>query len=421
MKNSRYWFSAVFASLLLLLVAGGAFSGFQDWMKYRVKAPMPVSQGALPLGDIDTMGIRGIVSSETLKSHGVEHKTRAVNLLTETPAYSLTEPTHVSKTSKNVSQNTPSIANPSRPVEIEMSGLKENLRGEVNTPPTVIVYDDELVVEFAAAGLSNQMVKRALSRLLLSDAPFAEDLLSTDTIRYRKRPYFYKRVLNQSQQPIRYPAHAFEYVDYLLASDHINKVTDEEGEFLVVHIPLVSPDYPQPVQRYQQWVETYAKQFEIDPSLVFAVMETESGFKPDAVSRSQALGLMQLKAHTAGKDVYKHIDLKQGMPNKNDLFDEQNNIRMGTAYLGLLNNDYLAGVRNPENKELLTIASYNGGLSTVLKLFGDNSQSAIQRINRLHPRQVYRKLRFEHDSDETRRYLDKVLRAKSKYQQILDV
>ncbi|WP_051347165.1 murein transglycosylase domain-containing protein [Thiomicrorhabdus chilensis] len=421
MKNSLSWFSAVFASLLLLLVAGGAFSGFQDWMKYRVKAPMPVSQGALPLGGIHATGIRGIVSSESMEPNALDQETKPVNLLTEPPAYSLTESTQVAIRSKSVSPNTPSIASSDRPAGIETSSLKDNFRGEVNAPPTVIVYDDELVVEFAAAGLSNQMLKRALSRLLLSDEPFTEDLLSTDTIRFRKRPYFYKRVLDQSQQPIRYPANAFEYVDYLLASDHINKVTDEEGEFLVVHIPLVSRDYPQPVQRYQQWVETYAKQFAIEPSLVFAVMETESGFKPDAVSRSQALGLMQLKAHTAGKDVYKHIDFKQGMPNKTDLFDEQNNIRMGTAYLGLLNNDYLAGVRNPENKELLTIASYNGGLSTVLKLFGEDAQSAIQRINRLHPRQVYRKLRFEHDSDETRRYLDKVLRAKSKYQQILDV
>ncbi|MDX1346901.1 MAG: murein transglycosylase domain-containing protein [Thiomicrorhabdus chilensis] len=421
MKNSLSWFSAVFASLLLLLVAGGAFSGFQEWMKYRVKAPDPLSQGTLALGGIDSMGIRGIVSSESMGPNEFDQETKPVNLLTETSALSLTEVTQVSNRTKRESQNTLSDATSDRPVEIETSGLKASPQAEGVSPPTVIVYDDELVVEFAASGLSNQMLKRALSRLLLSDAPFTENLLSTDTIRFRKRPYFYKRVLDQSQKPIRYPANAFEYVDYLLASDHINKVTDEEGEFLVVHIPLVSRDYPQPVQRYQQWVETYAKQFEIEPSLVFAVMETESGFKPDAVSRSQALGLMQLKPHTAGKDVYKHIDFKQGMPNKTDLFDEQNNIRMGTAYLGLLNNDYLSGVRNPENKELLTIASYNGGLSTVLKLFGETSQSAIQRINRLHPRQVYRKLRFEHDSDETRRYLDKVLRAKSKYEQILDV
>nr|WP_246261590.1 murein transglycosylase domain-containing protein [Thiomicrorhabdus cannonii] len=262
-------------------------------------------------------------------------------------------------------------------------------------------------------------MKRVIARVLLSAQPFNDDLLSRKSLDYQKTPYFYRQVLDQHRQPIRYPANAFDYADYLFSSKQMEKIVDEEGAFTVVSIPLVKADYPKPVQKYKDWVAQYARDFKVEPALVFAVMETESRFKPDAVSRSNALGLMQLKADAAGRDIYQRIDQKPGMPNAAELFDERNNIRMGTAYLGLLKHEYLAEVHNLQNKEMLSIASYNGGLSTVLKLFGDSPEAAIKRINQLHPKQVYRKLRFEHASRETRDYLDKVLKAKSRYQHLL--
>ncbi len=282
------------------------------------------------------------------------------------------------------------------------------------------MFEDEMVVEFPAAIANETVIKQVLARLILSPHPFQESLLSQDSLSFRETPYFYKKVIDSSGDAIRYPAKAFSYVDQLFNTDSLQKIEDEEGQFVVVHIPLVKPNYPKPVERYKQWVDNYAAEFAVSPALVFAIMETESGFKADAVSRSQAMGLMQLKAAAAGKDVFQYVDAKQGQPSKRELFDEQKNIRMGTAYLGLLKHDYLSEIRNQKNKELLAIASYNGGLSTVLKLFGASNQQALEQINRLHPRQVYRKLRFEHQSKETREYIDKVLKAKNRYQAILN-
>jgi membrane-bound lytic murein transglycosylase C len=37
----------------------------------------------------------------------------------------------------------------------------------------------------------------------------------------------------------------------------------------------------------------------------------------------------------------------------------------------------------------------------------------------MKPNQVYRKLRYDHHSDETRRYLDKVMKAETKYRELL--
>ncbi|XPE62277.1 transglycosylase SLT domain-containing protein [Shigella flexneri] len=44
-------------------------------------------------------------------------------------------------------------------------------------------------------------------------------------------------------------------------------------------------------------------------------MQTESSFNPYAVSRSDALGLMQVVQHTAGKDVFRSQG-KSGTPSR---------------------------------------------------------------------------------------------------------
>ncbi|WP_373018317.1 murein transglycosylase domain-containing protein [Thiomicrorhabdus sp.] len=401
------------SSFLLLLIAGGAFSGFENWMKYQNysknnQVNQPFVSSGMRMVSNDPMKVKSVPISEV---EDVK-KTSFESVVPEAV-----------ETDRELSRAQDVLNVQSPETEVSESPISTQTAESSLTviQPTVIIYDDELIVEFPKAVANLRDMKRAISRLLLSDQPFSEDLLSSQALAFKDIPYLYRKVLDQNRRPIRYPAKAFEYADYLLNSKFSETIKDEEGEFVAVHIPLVDPNYPEPVSLYKDWVTDYAKKFDVSPALVFAIMETESGFKPDAVSRSNALGLMQLKPEAAGRDVYQYIDLKEGSPSRKDLFDEKNNIRMGTAYLGLLTHDYLDKVRNKDNKELLAIASYNGGLSTVLKLFGDSEERAIEYINRLHPRQVYRKLRFEHQSDETRRYLDKVMKAKNKYRTIFEV
>ena len=264
-------------------------------------------------------------------------------------------------------------------------------------------------------------LKRALTRLLLSDRLIPEEqLFSKAPIQSHKVPFFYGKVLNQEGKPMRYPSDVYRFVNHILA--HPEAYLHEAKELtnhLVLSLPMKKQSISDPIHQYQHWVDEYADQFSVNPALVFAIMETESGFNPKAVSGSNALGLMQLKPASAGQDVYRHIDFKEGVPEAEVLFDSKNNIRMGTAYLGLLQNEYLSQIRNRISKKILAIAAYNGGLSTVLKLFGKDKESAIERINRLNPKQIYRKLRQQHQSAETRAYVEKVLRAERKYQQIL--
>ena len=71
-------------------------------------------------------------------------------------------------------------------------------------------------------------------------------------------------------------------------------------------------------------------EFGIDPLLLQAVVEVESMYRPNAVSRVGARGLMQVKPDT-GEWIAGKMDLPQG-----DLFDPTYNVRIGTAYLRYL-------------------------------------------------------------------------------------
>lgn len=60
---------------------------------------------------------------------------------------------------------------------------------------------------------------------------------------------------------------------------------------------------------YSEYVYKYATDYNLDPLLVFAVIKTESNFKVDATSSSNAIGLMQLMENTA-LEVSDNIDEK---------------------------------------------------------------------------------------------------------------
>lgn len=52
---------------------------------------------------------------------------------------------------------------------------------------------------------------------------------------------------------------------------------------------------------YEEYVDKYASQYQVEPSLVYAVIFCESGYDPQAVSHAGSKGLMQISDDTAGQ------------------------------------------------------------------------------------------------------------------------
>jgi len=299
----------------------------------------------------------------------------------------------------------------------------------------VVEYPDEIVLEFEKSLFSENFMKQLLARFMLSPDPMdnyalLQSTLNKSPFRLREQPHYFQRILSPSKQPIRYPAQAYAYAENLLKT-HRNVVEDQNKTYVQVSIPLYSlidltglkaaKSKTLPAGKklpFANFVEHFSREFSVDKELIYAIMEVESAFNPKAVSKSNALGLMQIKANSAGRDVYQYVDGKNVVPSKEALFNPKENIRIGTAYLQLLDEFYFADVEDRDKRELLAIASYNGGLNTVIKLFGKSSELAIERINALSKQSVLQRLIYQHPSEETRNYVQKVTRAKQNYRKV---
>src|SRR5277367_4390003 len=113
---------------------------------------------------------------------------------------------------------------------------------------------------------------------------------------------------------------------------------------VIAAAPLVpsATSVASPPDRLDRIVRDAAERHNMDPALVKAVISTESGWNPHAVSRKGAVGLMQLIPETAQRF---------GVGN---LLDPAQNVEGGTTYLKWLLDRYNGDLPK-------TLAAYNAG------------------------------------------------------------
>lgn len=169
--------------------------------------------------------------------------------------------------------------------------------------------------------------------------------------------------------------------------------------------------------RYAGSVHRQAQRLGLTPSLVFAVIETESAFNPRARSAVPAFGLMQLVPQTAGRDAYAFIHGTARAPDAQALYDPDTNITLGTAYLKILDSQYLRAIDDAESRTYAAIAAYNTGAGNVAWAFDGTTRiaAAARLINTLSPEEVLRRLKADLPQEETRRYVAAVLARQDRY------
>jgi membrane-bound lytic murein transglycosylase C len=290
-------------------------------------------------------------------------------------------------------------------------------------------YQSRAIVEFDRGTVLIETLDRKAPRqslrsaivttLLTPDDPRAVDLYSDRSIRLTGTPYLYGLLEDHDGQAIGTPWRAERYADHLLRGEAQSRSLVSEGgeprQVLFVRLKMVNDFENRQALRYQKAVAQYARKYSVSRSLVYAIIKTESAFNPFAVSTAPAYGLMQLVPATGGRDAYSYVKGYAHTPSKEYLFDANNNIELGTAYLSIIDRQYLATIKDPLSREYCTIAAYNGGAGNVFKLFSPERDEAARRINRLSPAEVYRKLKEQHPRDETRRYLVKVIDARRRF------
>ncbi len=148
---------------------------------------------------------------------------------------------------------------------------------------------------------------------------------------------------------------------------------------------------------YEEYVEKYSKEYNVDKYLVYAVIKTESGFKTDALSNVGARGLMQIMEDTFDWIKYRMGDTETAYF---DMYVAEDNIRYGCWFLGYLTEEF-------GNVEAVA-AAYHAGRGKVNEWLSDKEYSK----DGVHLDTI--------PSNDTAHYVSKITKAMDTYIRLYD-
>ena len=121
-------------------------------------------------------------------------------------------------------------------------------------------------------------------------------------------------------------------------------------------------------RRYKAQIAECAKKFDLEPALIYAVIHSESFFDPMSTSKVGARGLMQLMPGAASEaDRFVSKAKKERPISAEVLYDPETNIKLGSAYMHMLQSRYFSKIKNHAHRTALGIAAYNCGPFYVIK------------------------------------------------------
>lgn len=191
-----------------------------------------------------------------------------------------------------------------------------------------------------------------------------------------------------------------------MTKSYLFRITAKSVVVCAILLLVVSLVYAsiEPIQRhiypirYNETVTEMAEKHSIPPSLIYAVIYTESRFDPAAHSSADALGLMQVTEST-----YHWVcqRTKQDIRSTDVLYDPIENIRVGVTVIHLLQQQF-------DSTETV-LAAYNAGQGKVGEWLKDPAYS--------HDGKTLYDIPYE----ETENYVHRVIKTQEKYQTLYNI
>ncbi len=167
-----------------------------------------------------------------------------------------------------------------------------------------------------------------------------------------------------------------------------------------------------PVKRAMQWMpisEKAGAAWGVDPQLITAIIAIESGGNPVVVSnprrRTDAAQAVDLRTRCLSADGLARRTVGQRAENP------ERNISMGAAYLSILENGPLAGIKDPQVMRYAVVVSYANGAGALLRTFSSDRQDAIDEINDLDADEFFEHVVKKHPAPQAPRYIWKLQKA----------
>ena len=283
--------------------------------------------------------------------------------------------------------------------DLSARGSVDFERGELEVE--VLIDDESDIKNLSQEQIGEAKLEEKISQMVSSKAddgkPLLEDQLETDSG---------SKVSEKN---------ANEFAKEIVKNKSIKKkiVKSNDGKKRIKYTVTISllPDHLETrAARFKNNVIEQSKRFEIDPALVLAIMHTESSFNPKARSPVPAYGLMQLVPRSGARDAYLYVYKKDRLLDAEYLYIPRNNIELGCAYIKKIRSVYFKNINNDLSAYYCTIAAYNTGPGNLARaITGEKKLTpAINQINQLSPKSLYRKLINNLPYKESRKYLKTV-------------
>ncbi|EGI73167.1 MULTISPECIES: murein transglycosylase domain-containing protein [Pseudoalteromonas] len=307
-----------------------------------------------------------------------------------------------------------------------------NKRTSVNFESGEVVVEllnsqnDEQAVEYAKQQL-NELSQVTVNKTLSNDPVYiaANNTINSKNFTSTGKPL--NKKVEQSKSPK--TTQAKKIVEQtVLSTEIVKEVLTAKAPVITKQKDRVKISYKLPdntlsnqAKRYLPEVQQQAKRYNLDPALLLAIIHTESSFNPLARSPIPAFGLMQIVPTSAGKDVSNFLQGKPLLLSPEYLFQADNNVEAGSTYVHILSNRYFKNVRNVQSRIYMSIAAYNTGPGNVAKtLSGSKSlNQASIAANAMSAEKVYTLMVNNLPAQETRNYLQKVVKRTAYYQKQL--